>query len=306
MIYRTASSPSEPRVVVSLAARTDADPSRPVADMFLVTDVTRRAALGPEPLREAWTSPFQLVAGVYHAFSPWDEGGDDWHLASRLCATTVHALLCADPPLESAGALDRRLEAALDAAAKALFDEAQQTAGFLGAAAEAVTAAISGGELMVAHVGCARAYLLRDGRLSQITRDHSMIHGAIDEGQVPPEAVAWLVATVPHVRAQVLGPKESVDVGRFAVDLRRGDRLLLCSHMDGPRPLSTADLGATLLAHPDPDDACRAVIAAARDRGEALAVTVIVAAFDGDDLPMPAAGDEIEDQNRLRLPPGER
>src|SRR5262245_34131804 len=129
MVYRTASAPPEPRVVVSLAARTDAGGANRLGDMFLVTDVARRAALGPEPVRDTWRSPFQLVAGVYHAFSPWMEGGDDWYLASRLCATSVHALLCSDPPLRSAGALDRRLVAALDAAGRALFDEAHQNAG---------------------------------------------------------------------------------------------------------------------------------------------------------------------------------
>src|SRR4051812_26823895 len=130
MVYRTGDAPSEPRVVVSLAARTDAVRATPLPDMFLITDVARRAALGPEPVRETWTSPFELVAGVYHAFSPWDEGGDDWHLASRFCADSIHALLCSDPPLESAGALERRLVAAVEAAGKALFDETQQAAGF--------------------------------------------------------------------------------------------------------------------------------------------------------------------------------
>lgn len=74
MVYRTPGGPTNPRVVVSLAARTDPGRAKEVGQTFLVTDVSLRTRTGgPGPLRASWTSPYRVVAAAYHAFPPWIE-----------------------------------------------------------------------------------------------------------------------------------------------------------------------------------------------------------------------------------------
>ncbi len=209
----------------------------------------------------------------------------------------MHALLCCDPPLKSAPAVGRRLAMALDEAGRALFDEGQQSDDYKEAGAEAVAAALVDGQLAIAHVGCMRAYLLREERLAQVTRDHSIEHLFVDEGKVSPEYAASQLAQFHNVRARVLGSRETVEPGRWVTELRRGDRLLLCDHGLSERAGREA-LRAALLRHPEPEDACRAVLDAARkDTGETA--TAVVAAFEGDGLPPPGPGDVVEERNGL-------
>jgi serine/threonine protein phosphatase PrpC len=91
-----------------------------------------------------------------------------------------------------------------------------------------VTAALVIGDVAtVANVGDSRTYLLRDGRLEQITQDHSLVARLVDAGVIKPDEVRS------HpLRNQIhrcLGNKPSVDVDTFTVQLRQDDRLILCS-----------------------------------------------------------------------------
>jgi serine/threonine protein phosphatase PrpC len=91
-----------------------------------------------------------------------------------------------------------------------------------------VTAALVIGDVAtIASVGDSRAYLLRDGRLEQITQDHSLVARLVDAGAIGPEEVG----THPQ-RNQIyrcLGHKPTVEVDVFIRQLQGGDMLVLCS-----------------------------------------------------------------------------
>jgi len=90
-----------------------------------------------------------------------------------------------------------------------------------------VLCVVSGNHVTHAHAGDSRAYLLRDGQLQQLTRDHSFMERMVSHGILTPEqAIAHPDASV-LTRALGQGADVSLDIGEL--DLRPGDALLLCS-----------------------------------------------------------------------------
>lgn len=83
------------------------------------------------------------------------------------------------------------------------------------------------GEVTIAHVGDSRAYLLRDGRLEQLTTDHSLMAEYLASGRIEPEDVPNHPQRSVITRA--LGMSADVEVDLFEERLETGDRLLLCS-----------------------------------------------------------------------------
>lgn len=116
--------------------------------------------------------------------------------------------------------------------------------------------------------GDARAYVLRDGTIAQVTRDHSLVQELVDAGTITAEEAEG------HPRANVItravGAAEALELDKVSNRLAAGDRFLLCS--DGlNKTLSDAELGA-LLGGPDPGDA---LIEAALARRATDNVTVV-------------------------------
>jgi protein phosphatase len=86
---------------------------------------------------------------------------------------------------------------------------------------------IDDGNARVAHVGDSRAYLVRDGHLSQITKDHTLVERMVQEGRIMREDASKHPQRSIITRA--LGVEPNVQVDSFDIELREGDRVLLCS-----------------------------------------------------------------------------
>ncbi len=82
------------------------------------------------------------------------------------------------------------------------------------------------GTLAVAHVGDSRAYLFRDGRLTRLTEDHSLLQDFIRQARPSPAEID----AFPHknVIVRALGMRDAVDVDVSVRELREGDLVLLC------------------------------------------------------------------------------
>jgi PPM family protein phosphatase len=80
---------------------------------------------------------------------------------------------------------------------------------------------------VLGHVGDSRAYLMRDGGVTQVTEDHSLVEQLVREGRLSPEEAAHHPQRAIITRALGVDPEVKVDTDR--IDLRPGDRLLLCS-----------------------------------------------------------------------------
>ncbi|GAA5144987.1 hypothetical protein GCM10023340_13530 [Nocardioides marinquilinus] len=137
-----------------------------------------------------------------------------------------------------------------------------------------LTAVQSDGERFgLLQLGDSRAYLLRDGALSRLTRDHTLVQALVDAGRMTPEEARH--SPFANIVLRSLGSgDEPLDPDLGYVDLAVGDRLLLCS--DGLSDLVDDDRLAELLAG-ERDDAADALVEAALAAGGKDNVTCVVA-----------------------------
>jgi PPM family protein phosphatase len=133
---------------------------------------------------------------------------------------------------------------------------------------------IEGSDAHLVHVGDSRAYLARDGRLTQLTADHTLVQALIDEGRLRPDQVA----THPHrsVITRAVGVAAQVEVDGLHLQLEDGDVLLLCS--DGLTGVVDDTTIARLLAEHGPRDVVDALIEAANAAGGPDNITVVTIA----------------------------
>ena len=136
-----------------------------------------------------------------------------------------------------------------------------------------------GAELFVAHVGDSRVYLLRQGKLRRLTRDHTRAEELAEMGLIAPQDVA--THRLRHVLTQALGIWESggdAEVDR--IRLADGDRLLVCT--DGLTDMvDDATIAAELESSRNltAGSACQALLDLALERGGKDNVTIIVAGY---------------------------
>ncbi len=123
---------------------------------------------------------------------------------------------------------------------------------------------IAGPEAFVAHVGDSRTYLIRDGRTSQITTDHTVAEVLVIEGKLTIEEAQ--VSPLRTILVNAIGVSADVGVEMAHVTLKRDDRILLCS--DGLHDYFPADDEiATKLSQPAPGDALKDMVELAKTRG---------------------------------------
>jgi protein phosphatase len=162
-----------------------------------------------------------------------------------------------------------------------IFDQGSTDPNLQGMGTTVVAAAVlgdgqgddAGGQLLVANVGDSRAYLFRDGELTQLTEDHSMVADLLREGRIS-EAEAE-VHPQRNIVTRVLGVYEDVEVDLWPVDALEGDRVLLCS--DGlVNEVTTDQIAAVLRRLTDPQDAAAELVRRANEGGGRDNITVVL------------------------------
>jgi protein phosphatase len=128
----------------------------------------------------------------------------------------------------------------------------------------------------VANVGDSRAYLIRDGKISQISRDHSLVSDQVAAGLLTPEQARS--SSVRNIITRALGHQLAVDVDHFRVPLQAGDTILLSS--DGMHGLIEDDEIAEIASILPPDEATRRLVDDANGRGGIDNITVVIAQVD--------------------------
>ena len=178
---------------------------------------------------------------------------------------------CAD---RNATAVRAVLRDAMRRCSRAVFDEAQRDPGKHGMGTTCSALVVTGGTAFVAHVGDSRIYRIRDKRIVQVTRDHSLLEQLVSEGQLTAaEAKSQAYACYRSALARAIGVEADVDVDVIAVEALPGDTFVLAS--DGlTRYVHEEELAIEVAGAGDEAD--QRLIEVANNRGGADNVTVIV------------------------------
>jgi PPM family protein phosphatase len=177
------------------------------------------------------------------------------------------------------------------AAAKAHLDvlAAARRHGRRGMGATLTAVYLTGGSAYVAEVGDSRAYLLRAGRIFQLTRDQSVAQVLIDSGALAPEE--GKTSPMRHILVQAMGHDSAVQVALGKLELRDRDCLLLCS--DGlTAKVTDEEIRRGILESKSLDVACERLVSKANERGGADNITVVIAGVGGN-LPRTRADERV-------------
>ena len=195
------------------------------------------------------------------------EGGQE---ASRLAVETVRAVYeksFRDGPQSA-------LVEAFAAAHERIQSYAEEHPEFHGMGTTCTALAVLERQLHFAHVGDSRLYLVREGEISRLTRDHSYVSRLVESGIVRSEDAE----THPqrHILTAALGSGREVaaDVSEQPLTLEDGDRLVLCT--DGLWGLVHEKEVASVIGGKGPADACRELVQMALQRGGPDNITVVV------------------------------
>lgn len=168
-----------------------------------------------------------------------------------------------------------RMKAAVGLANLHLAQRIQEDAELRGMGATVAGALLDGDSAVISNVGDCRTYLIRDGRIQQLTSDHSWVAEQVRSGLMK-QVDARRHPLRNLVTRAVSGGEDRVEVDLHELPMRPNDRLLVCS--DGLHGiLSDEDLLECVAAHRgDPQSACDSMVALANERGAPDNVTVVV------------------------------
>ena len=167
---------------------------------------------------------------------------------------------------------------AIEEANRAVIQAAREGRGRQGMGTTMTAAMLEGERLVIAQVGDSRAYLLHQGKLQQLTRDHSLMADMIEAGQLTPEEAR----THPQrsVITRALGSDAHLHPDIYEINVETGDRLLICS--DGLSGMIFDDqIENTLHRVQDPQRCASQLVNEAIAAGGHDNVTVIVADVTG-------------------------
>jgi protein phosphatase len=194
-------------------------------------------------------------------------GAKAGEVASAVAVQAVESARDSDEPAEA------QLTEIVRAANRRIYDLAVADESRRGMGTTLTLAKVHGDEVSLAHVGDSRAYRVRDGELSQLTRDHSLVAELERSGQITAEAAEHHPQRSIITRA--LGPEPDVEVDTYTLAGRAGDLFLICS--DGlTSMISDDEIGSIVRSAGTLDEAADALVRAANQSGGKDNITVIL------------------------------
>jgi PPM family protein phosphatase len=197
-------------------------------------------------------------------------GAQAGEVASRLAAAALK-----ESGAKTLGG-EERISDLIQEANRRVYDRSSTDPNTSGMGTTITVALVENGNVAFGHVGDSRAYLIRDGRMEQVTEDHSLVNELMKSGKLSREEAE----THPQrsVITRALGTDPDVDADTFTIEAQSGDVFLLCSDgltdMVGEREI----LELVELNRQDIDAALKSLVKAANRNGGEDNITVV--AFD--------------------------
>ncbi|MEW6736124.1 MAG: Stp1/IreP family PP2C-type Ser/Thr phosphatase [Acidobacteriota bacterium] len=180
-----------------------------------------------------------------------------------------------------------RLVQAVEHANAQVYQESRRNTKCNGMGATLTAALVEGDQIYIAEVGDSRAYLLRNGRIKQVTTDQSLIEILVSRGLLSAQDAER--STNRGVLLQAIGTKEEIQVAVTSLPLLNKDCLLLCS--DGlSNKVSDIELLEVIANHSNLQDACEELIQIACQSGGEDNITALIAQFNGEGLASHSSG----------------
>src|SRR5947208_769769 len=198
-----------------------------------------------------------------------------------MASDAIYETLTAAEP-QSRDGFARLLRRAVQRANERIFIQSRDNQRERGMGTTCTAASLVDDTLVVAQIGDSRCYVLRDGKLAQVTKDQSLAWQLMEAGAMTPEEAKGFEHA--NIILQALGVQERVEVVMSQVDLRRGDVVLVSS--DGLHgPVSDEEIVQVLREERDVRKACERLVGRALEREGPDNITVVLARFDGPALP---------------------
>jgi len=163
------------------------------------------------------------LKGSFYAVADGMGGHAAGQIASELALKTAIGAYYAD----TSPMIEESLKAALQQANALIYDAARAISERQGMGTTMSALVIRGDEAFIAQVGDSRCYRLRDGKLRQLTDDHSWVNEQVKRGGLTPDEAA--MSPFRNVITRSLGNAPNVEVDVFFEELAEGDTFLLCS-----------------------------------------------------------------------------
>ncbi len=202
-------------------------------------------------------------------------GAQAGELASSLAAAALK------DSQEPGGGGEERVDELIQQANRRVYERQSQDAAASGMGTTMTVALVEDGRVAIGHVGDSRAYLIREGKLEQLTEDHSLVAELVRSGKLSPEEAEGHPQRSVITRA--LGTDPDVDVDTFSVDTRPGDLFLICS--DGLTTMvdDEAILAEVARNRNDLKSAAKALVRAANKGGGEDNITVVFFEITGEE-----------------------
>jgi serine/threonine protein phosphatase PrpC len=232
-----------------------------------------------------------VVAPPLFAVADGMGGAQAGEVASKLAAAALEET---DPATLSG---PERLVSLIQEANRRVYERASSDPATSGMGTTMTVAVVEDSGVTIGHVGDSRAYLVREGKLEQLTEDHSLVNELLKSGKLSPQEAE--IHPQRSVITRAVGTDPDVDVDAFVVDANEGDIFLLCS--DGLTDMvGDDDILDTVERHRDDlDRVTKALVSEANRGGGEDNITVIAFAISTE---APGAADDDTLEQALPAP----
>ncbi len=234
-----------------------------MAKVYLATDIGPRRELNEDIVADLGHETYVVADGM--------GGYAAGEVASRILAATIRDALAAESSFDEAV-----LKQAILRANDAILQTVRENPRYSGMGTTATIFHREGGEIVWAHVGDSRLYLLRNQTLSQISRDHSLVSDLVANGSITQEEARSHPKR--NVITRAVGVETELDVDTGAFSTAEGDILLLCT--DGlTSVVPDEEICSMILTSSEGEDVAERLVRRAIEAGSHDNISAIVVKF---------------------------